>query len=235
VPLRDERARAVVPAASARGVTRRFGTALGTVLAVDQVDVTVIGQQLTVIAGPSGSGKSTLLGLFACIDRPDAGTVHVGPTNVTGLSRARRRRLRRERIGIVLPQPSDNLLDTLDALGNLVWSTRQRGATPGRAGPGPAELLASVGLAGAERKRVRELSGGEQQRLAIACALAGDPALVVADEPTASLDRASAAQVVEVLRAAADRGVTLVVAGHDRHVIEVADAVVELDHGRRVA
>jgi putative ABC transport system ATP-binding protein/macrolide transport system ATP-binding/permease protein len=223
-----------VPAASARGVTRRFGTALGTVLAVDHVDVAIAAQQLTVIAGPSGSGKSTLLGLFACIDRPDEGSVHVATTNVTGLSRARRRRLRRERIGLVLPQPSDNLLDTLDALGNVVWSARLRGVA-GTAGPGPAELLASVGLAGAEHKRVRELSGGEQQRLAIACALAGDPALIVADEPTASLDHASAAQVVEVLRAAADRGVTLVVAGHDRHVIEVADAVVELDHGRRVA
>jgi ABC-type lipoprotein export system ATPase subunit len=235
VPLRDERARAVRPAASARGVTRRFGTALGTVVAVDQVDAAIAAQQLTVIAGPSGSGKSTLLGLFACIDRPDEGAVHVGTTNVSALSRTRRRRLRRDRIGIVLPQPSDNLLDTLDALGNLLWSARQRGGATGDGGPGPSELLASVGLAGAERKRTRELSGGEQQRLAIACALVCDPALVVADEPTASLDRASAAQVVEVLRAAADRGVTLVVAGHDRHVIEVADAVVELDHGRRVA
>jgi putative ABC transport system ATP-binding protein/macrolide transport system ATP-binding/permease protein len=82
---------------------------------------------------------------------------------------------------------------------------------------------------------VRQLSGGEQQRLAVACALVGDPALIVADEPTASLDRASADRVVEVLRAASDRGVTLVVAGHDRRVIDAADAVVELDHGRRVA
>ena len=79
---------------------------------------------------------------------------------------------------------------------------------------------------------MRQLSGGEQQRLALACAIVGDPLLVVADEPTASLDRASADQVVDVLRAAADRGVTLVVAGHDRRVIEAADHVVELDHGR---
>ena len=84
-------------------------------------------------------------------------------------------------------------------------------------------------------KGVRQLSGGEQQRLALACAIVGDPLLVVADEPTASLDRASADRVVNVLRAAADRGVTLVVAGHDRRVIEAADRVVELDHGRRIS
>ena len=191
MPLRDERGRGALPAAAARHVTRRFGTALGTVVAVDDVDVTIAPQLLTVIAGPSGSGKSTLLGLLACIDRPDEGSVHLAATNVTTLSRSRRRRLRRERIGIVLPQPSDNLLDALDAMGNLLWSVRQRSRATGRPGPDPVELLESVGLADAQRKRIRELSGGEQQRLAIACALAGDPALVVADEPTASLDRAA--------------------------------------------
>jgi ABC-type lipoprotein export system ATPase subunit len=224
-----------VAAASAHGVTRRFGTALGTVVAIDAVDMTVLPQQLTVIAGPSGSGKSTLLGLFACVDRPDSGAVHIGALNVTGLGRRRRRRLRRAQIGIVLPQPSDNLLDALDAMGNLVWSARQRVRATGRPGPDATQQLDSVGLAGAEHKQIRELSGGEQQRLAIACALAGDPTIVVADEPTASLDRANAAGVVEVLRAAADRGVTLIVAGHDRQLIDAADTVVELDHGRRVA
>jgi len=224
-----------VVAARARGVTRRFTTPSGTVLAVDSVDVTVPPHLLTVIAGPSGSGKSTLLAMLACIDRPDTGTIHVEGTNVVTLSRSRRRRLRRERLGIVLPQPSANLLDRFDAMGNLLWAARQRRRDTGQRGPDPVELLESVGLADAGAKRVRQLSGGEQQRLAIACALVGDPVLVVADEPTASLDRASADRVVEVLRAASDRGVTLVVAGHDRRVIDAADAVIELDHGRREA
>jgi putative ABC transport system ATP-binding protein/macrolide transport system ATP-binding/permease protein len=135
----------------------------------------------------------------------------------------------------VLPQPSDNLLDRLDADANLGWSARQRGSSSGRTPAERHELLAAVGLDGLAARRVRQLSGGEQQRLALACALVGDPVLVVADEPTASLDRASADHVVEVLRAAADRGVTLVVAGHDRRVIDAADLVVELDHGRRVS
>ena len=221
--------------ARAERVTRRFDSASGPVVAVDHVDVEVPRHRLTVIAGPSGSGKSTLLGLLACMDRPDDGTVWLDDEELTRLSRRRRRALRRRRVGIVLPQPSDNLLDRLDADANLGWSARQRGASSGRTEAERHELLASVGLDGLAARRVRQLSGGEQQRLALACAIVGDPLLVVADEPTASLDRASADQVVDVLRAAADRGVTLVVAGHDRRVIDAADLVVELDHGRRVS
>ena len=94
-------------------------------VAVDRVDVQVPRHQLTVIAGPSGSGKSTLLGLLACMDRPDEGEVWLDGQELTGLSRRRRRQLRRARVGIVLPQPSDNLLDRLDADANLAWSARQ--------------------------------------------------------------------------------------------------------------
>jgi putative ABC transport system ATP-binding protein/macrolide transport system ATP-binding/permease protein len=223
------------PAAHALAVTRRFDSVSGSVLAVHEVDVEVPRHLLTVIAGPSGSGKSTLLGLLACLDRPDGGQVWLDRVDTTPLSRRRRRHLRRDQIGIVLPQPSDNLLDRLDAGGNLAWAARQRGSTAALTADQRAEILSGVGLAEMAAKGVRQLSGGEQQRLALACAIVGDPLLVVADEPTASLDRASADRVVNVLRAAADRGVTLVVAGHDRRVIEAADRVVELDHGRRIS
>ncbi len=215
-------------------LTRRFLAAAGPVLALDEVDVDVPHGLLTVIAGPSGSGKSTLLGLLACADRPDSGSVSIGDVDVLALGSRARRRLRRESIGIVLPQPSDNLLDQLDAAGNLAWSTKQRRGRRA-ATANEAELLAAVGLAGAGAKRVRQLSTGEQQRLAVACALTGTPQLVVADEPTASLDRANAEGLVEVLRGAASRGATLVVASHDEHVIEAADTVVRLDRGRRIA
>ena len=215
-------------------LTRRFLAAAGPVLALDEVDVDVPHGLLTVIAGPSGSGKSTLLGVLACADRPDSGTITIGDVDVLALGSRARRRLRRESIGIVLPQPSDNLLDQLDAVGNLAWSTKQR---RGRrdASTDDAELLAAVGGGGGGGKRVRQLSTGEQQRLAVACALTGAPQLVVADEPTASLDRANAEGLVEVLRGAASRGATLVVASHDEHVIEAADTVVRLDRGRRIA
>jgi ABC-type lipoprotein export system ATPase subunit len=212
-------------------VVRRFASPDGPVVALAGLDIDVPAARLTVVAGPSGSGKSTLLGLLGCLDRPDEGTVEVDGLDVLALSRRERRELRRRRLGIVLPQPADNLLEDHDAAGNLAWCGRLRGAALDDA----RVRLGEVGLAEAEAKRPTQLSGGEQQRLALACAIVGDPVMVVADEPTASLDRASASTVIEAMRAAADRGVTLVVATHDAGIIEAADLVVRLDHGRRIA
>jgi putative ABC transport system ATP-binding protein len=217
--------------ASTTRVVRSFASPAGPVPALAGVDIAVIARRLTVVAGPSGSGKSTLLGLLACLDRPDEGDVEVDGTDVLALTRKQRRQLRRRAIGLVLPQPADNLLERDDAAGNLRWCAKVRGVE----GADAVAALGAVGLESAVAKRVAQLSGGEQQRLALACALVGDPTLVVADEPTASLDRANAVAVVDVMRMAADRGVTLVVASHDPRVIEIADVVVRLDHGRRVA
>ena len=224
-------------AAEVRGVTRRFVTGADLVVALDDVHLAVPAGQLTVVAGPSGSGKSTLLAILACLQRPDAGTVTIGPTDVLALGRRARRRVRRDRLGIVLPQPSENLLDHLDALGNLRWAGERR-AHPAHDGSGPAgldapRLLDVVGLAAAGHRRVRELSGGEQQRLAVAVALAGGPDLVVLDEPTSALDRSGAAALVEVLGRLAALGATMVIATHDPIVIGAADTVAELDHGGR--
>ena len=99
----------------------------------------------------------------------------------------------------------------------------------------PSTLMDAVGIGDLGAKRIRQLSGGEQQRLSLVCAMIGDPAVLVADEPTASLDATSSIAVVEALRALADRGVTMIVATHDHHVIDVADTVIRLDHGARVA
>jgi putative ABC transport system ATP-binding protein len=142
-------------------LTRRFLAAAGPVVALDEVDVDVPRGLLTVIAGPSGSGKSTLLGLFACADRPDAGTVMIGEVDVLALGSRARRQLRRVSLGIVLPQPSDNLLDQLDAAGNLAWSMKQRRGRAASSTANEAELLGAVGLAGSGAKRVRQLSTGE--------------------------------------------------------------------------
>ena len=131
---------------------------------------------------------------------------------------------------------AQQILDSLDAGGNLAWSARCRGVAPGTGAAAPAEAFAAVGLPpDIAAKRIAELSGGEQQRVALACALVGSPAVVVADEPTASLDHDSAAAVIDALRRATDGGATLLVASHDHHVIEAADVVVHLDHGRRLA
>ncbi|MGZ4671894.1 MAG: ABC transporter ATP-binding protein [Ilumatobacteraceae bacterium] len=219
-------------AAEARGVVRRFPVAGDVVTALDHVDLDVPVGRMTVVIGPSGSGKSTLLALLSCVQRPDEGTVMIGQTDVLALTRGGRRELRRDRLGIVLPQPSENLLDHLDAAANLRWAARQRRGT--EHADNLDELLDSVGLAGTGGRRVRELSGGEQQRLAVACALAGRPELVILDEPTASLDRTSGSALVEALAAVAARGSTMVIATHDRLVAEAADMTAELDHGRRV-
>jgi putative ABC transport system ATP-binding protein len=219
--------------AVARNVSRHYPAPGSPVVALDDVSVVVAAGQMTVIAGPSGSGKSTLLALLACLDRPDIGVVELDGRAVHAASSRERRRFRRRSIGIVLPLPPDNLLEHLDAAGNLTWAAKVRSGA--RLTTGEVEShLAAVGLGDSGAKRVRQLSGGEQLRLALACAMAGDPPLVVADEPTASLDRDNAAAMVEAMRAAADRGVTLVVASHDTHVLDRADQIVQLDHGRRV-
>ena len=222
-------------AAEVRGVVRRFPVEGDHVTALDHVDLEIRFGEMTVVAGPSGSGKSTLLSLLACTQRPDEGSVKIGDTEVLMLGRRDRRELRRDRLGIVLPQPSENLLDQLDAAANVRWAAQQRQGRPAADTHNDLdEILAAVGLAAASRRRVRELSGGEQQRLAVACALAGDPELIILDEPTASLDRASATTLVEILAGVAARGATMVIATHDPLVIDAGQAIAELDHGRRV-
>ncbi len=215
-----------------RAVSRWFTSSGGPVVALDDVDLVARRGRLTIVAGTSGSGKSTLLGLVGCIDRPHAGTIDVCGHDVATLGRRARRLLRRRSLAVVLPVPADNLLPASSTVDNLRWTARRRGVVADR-----LTLLAaleSVGLAAALSKPVAVLSGGEQQRLALALALLGDPAVVIADEPTASLDRTSAGLVVEAIRSAASRGVTLLVATHDHHLIEAADDLVVLDHGRRI-
>jgi putative ABC transport system ATP-binding protein len=222
------------PPLLARRVVRRFPTAGGSVTALDDVDLDAPAGRLTVVAGPSGSGKSTLLAVAACADRADSGRVLVDGVDVQALSRSGRRGVRRHTVAFLLPTPSDNLLDRLDASANVRWSARRRSGLHLDEAATAAEL-AVVGLEDRVHLRVPELSGGEQQRLALVCVLVGGPRLVLADEPTASLDRASGALVVAALRRAADAGATLVVASHDPNVVAAADEVVRLDHGRRVA
>ncbi|MFN8023804.1 MAG: ATP-binding cassette domain-containing protein [Acidimicrobiales bacterium] len=228
--LRDS-LRTVDPAVECRGVTRRFRTARTITVALDAVSLSCLPASITVVAGASGSGKSTLLSMIAALDRPDDGLVLVDGRDVGALSRRRRRALRAERVTTVLPQPSDNLFDHLDTVDNLRWSAGLAGTRE----LDTVAALAQVGLAERSHHAVRQLSGGEQQRLAIACALASGTPVLAADEPTASLDRRNADSVIAALLHAAGTGRCVVVATHDPDVIAVADQVVWLDHGRRVA
>lgn len=215
-----------------RGIGRTFATATAEadVVALEDVDLDIVAGTLVAIAGPSGSGKSTLLAIVGCVDRASSGTVRVQGIDIQQLSRRQRRAIRRHVVATLLPQPSDNLFDHFDALGNVAWAAR-RAKAPVLDAAAQIALLDELGIADCATKRIRQMSGGEQQRLALACALAGQPNVVLADEPTASLDTSSGQLVVAALRGAVDRGATVVVATHDHDVIAAADTVVWLAHG----
>lgn len=218
-------------AVTATSIVRHFPTPGGDdVLAVDRVSMHAQVGHVTVVAGPSGSGKSTLLHVLASFDRPDGGEVVLDGIDLESLSPRARRRLRRRRVGYVLPQPSDNLVDRLDVAANVALAARLRGVRVD-----PDDVLGAVGLSGFAGRRPPSLSGGEQQRLAFAIAAIGDPAVVLADEPTSALDHDNTHRLIEVMRRLADREMAIVVATHDPVVVAAADQVVRLDHGRRVA
>jgi putative ABC transport system ATP-binding protein len=224
VSLADRQATIVATCAA---VTRIFPSAKGEVPALRGIDLQVTTGLLTGIVGPSGSGKTTLLRLLAATDRPTSGEVTVAGTRVDGASDRRLRRLRRDHVGIVRQRPSDNLLPWLDAAEHVRRAAALRRVRSIDVGA----QLAAVGLAGLERRRPVELSGGEQQRLAVAAALTGGPRVVVADEPTSELDREASDVVVALLRAVASRHTAVVVATHDAAVWERCDRVLHLHYG----
>ena len=224
------------PVAKCEGVSRRFEVRGESVLALDDVSMTVETGRMLAIAGPSGSGKSTMLSILGCLDQQTSGSVRVGGHEIGQLSKRDRRRLRRNTVATVLPQPADNLLVARTGLENLAISMRHRGvpAVPAD-GSFLKGVIASIELGGFVDRLAGTMSGGEQQRLALACALVCGTALILVDEPTGALDNDNAARVVQALVNATAGGATIVVATHDPAVIEASDAVVRLDHGRRAS
>ena len=212
-------------------VTRRYETRLSSVVALDDVSLLAGEGKLTAIAGPSGSGKSTMLAILGCLDRPTSGSVRVQEQELTLLDRRRRRAMRRHVIASILPQPSDNVFVGRTGVDNLRIAARQRHGSLDDVD----RVIDDIGIADFVARQAGRMSGGEQQRLALACALVGGTPLVLADEPTGALDDASAEQVVAAMLRATARGATIVAATHDPAVIASAGSVVHLEHGRRVA
>jgi ABC-type lipoprotein export system ATPase subunit len=210
-------------------VVRSYPLGSSTVTALRGVDMRVPSGTVTALVGPSGSGKSTLLRLLACVDRADSGSVRVDGVEVTALSRAGRLRLRRRRLGLMFQNPADNLLEYLTVRHHLELGARLRGR-PGK-DPQVGTLLATLGLADRADHLPRQLSGGEQQRLAIAFAALGPPVLLLADEPTGQLDHHTVGSVLDAFAALAAIGVAVVAATHDRAVLERADRVVRMRDG----
>ena len=208
------------------GLSRSYG---GDVQALRGVDLSLPRGSFTALVGPSGSGKSTLLRLIGCLDRADAGALTIDGVEVTRLSRRRRTRLRRRKIGFLFQAPADNLLGYLTVREHLELGAQLRGLS--KRDPQVGELLEALGLADRARHRPAQLSGGEQQRVAIAFASIGTPAVLVADEPTGQLDHSTVDSVLAAFRVLASSGVAVLAATHDPAVASGADRVVTMRDG----
>lgn len=194
------------------------------------VDLTIDRGEFTALVGPSGSGKTTLLQLIGCLDQPTNGAVWVDGKDVTRLDRNQRADMRRGHIGFIFQFFA--LIPTLSAYENIEMPLLLNGHNPKERRERVLELLEAVGLSDRANNRPDQMSGGQQQRIAIARALAPKPALILADEPTANLDTANGEQVMEIMtRLNQETGVTFVFATHDPRVIKFAKRVVTLRDG----
>ena len=209
-------------------VVRIYQAVSGEVHALRGVDVDFPRGSVTAIAGPSGGGKSTLLSILALRDRASAGTVTVFGNDVTRARGKTLKVLRRSTIAWVPQRPGNGLLPHLSARDNLDQIAQIRGRTGGWTAP---EVLDRLGLVAQSDHRPGQLSGGEQQRLAVAAALMHAPDLVVADEPTAELDDPNAERVVNALLDAAAGGTTCVLSTHDSRALRLLPRVLHLRHG----
>ena len=199
--------------------------------ALRNLDLTVSKGEFTALVGPSGSGKTTALNLIGALDAPTSGSVIVEGRDLGALGRKELSRLRRDRIGFVFQ--SYNLIPVLTAYENAEMVMWVQGIPAAERRKRVTELLHSVGLEGMEDRRPTELSGGQQQRVAIARAIASDPAIVLADEPTANVDSETAERLISLMEQLnRDRGVTFLFSTHDHRVVERARRVVRMVDGR---
>jgi ABC-type lipoprotein export system ATPase subunit len=217
------------PVVRARGLVKVYGEGSGAARVLDGADLDVAAGELVAVVGRSGSGKSTLLHVLGALDRPDAGMLEVAGARLDRLDDRELTDVRRHQVGFVFQ--AFHLLPELTGLENVLLPARlaRDGA---EAAPRGRDLLDQLGLAGAAARLPGTLSGGEQQRLAIARALVNEPALVLADEPTGNLDEESGAAVLGLLHRVAETGRAVVLATHDRAATALADRVLWLRDGR---
>ena len=204
------------------------------VAALEDVSFRVASAEFVAIAGPSGSGKTTLLNLIGCLDTPTAGEIRIDGEPVGALSASARADLRARKLGFVFQ--TFNLIPVLTAWENVEYPLLIHPRAGGDRRARVSAALVQVGLHERAAHRPSELSGGQQQRVAIARALVGEPALVLADEPTANLDSATGRDIVELMRRLnREHGVTFVFSTHDPRIMSAADRVLEISDGRLLA
>jgi putative ABC transport system ATP-binding protein len=214
----------------ARGLAKTYDTGGAKVDALRGVDLSIERGEFVAVMGPSGCGKSTLLNLLAGLDRPTAGEVRLDDERIDQLSETELARLRRRKIGFVFQ--FFNLVPTLSAVENVELPLLLVGRRRKDARRSAGELMSNLGIDDKPGAAPAQLSGGQQQRVALARALANTPDILLGDEPTGNLDSAAAREVLGLLRAARDRGQTLLLVTHDARVAAAADRVVTLRDGR---
>jgi putative ABC transport system ATP-binding protein len=212
-------------------VRKVYGEGHTEVVAVADATMAVDEGEFVALLGPSGSGKTTLISIIGGLLSPSTGSVHLGSTDVTQMSKKELTRFRAEKVGFVFQ--SANLVPFLTARENLMYvSTLVKGISRSQASQRADQLLEELGLAGRAKNLPEQLSGGERQRVAIGRALMNDPDLVLVDEPTAALDTAMGRQVVEMLRREIkSRGKTGIMVTHDLRMVEYTDRVFEILDG----
>ena len=210
---------------------KSFSTSAGDVPAVNDVSFTAKPGEMVAIIGPSGSGKSTLLSMLGLLDSPDSGSLTLDGRELASLSPAERTHFRAKQVGFVFQQ--FNLIPNLTARENIMLSLEFAELPKSQRRARADEMLTMVGLTSDKGdRRPAKLSGGEQQRVAIARAFANRPPLILADEPTGSLDRATGKKIVALLREAASaQDATVLVVTHDEAVAQQADRRLEIEDG----
>ncbi len=198
--------------------------------ALDDVSFDVKKGEFISIVGPSGSGKSTLLSMIGLLDRPTGGSVFIEGKEITKAKESEAPRLRREKIGFVFQH--FNLLPTLTALENVDLAMRFTGVSKNQRKERAFLLLTQVGLDDRVKHRPSELSGGQQQRVSIARAMANNPAIILADEPTGAVDTKTREVIVELLKGLSKKGQTIIVVTHDMDVAQRTDRIITMRDGR---
>ena len=197
--------------------------------ALKQVSLTVEEGEFLAILGPSGSGKSTLMNIIGCMDKPDGGTYLLDGIEVHNAKERQLTQIRNEKIGFIFQKY--HLIQTYNVLQNIVMPLLMRGMSLDEAEEASMETIEMLGLADRIRHKPRELSGGQQQRVAIARALVGEPALLLADEPTGALDQSSGQEVLRLFARLNEMGNTIVMITHDLMVAQKAKRIVRIVDG----
>lgn len=218
-------------AISVEHITKTYSSGASAVHALHEVSMNVVPGELVLMMGPSGSGKTTLLSIMGCILTPTSGRIWIKGQNVSALSDSLLPKVRRSHIGFIFQ--GFNLFPALNVGENVEVALDLKGIRGGKARRISQELLDRVGLADKLYSYPADLSGGQKQRVAIARALAGDPDIILADEPTAALDSTSGQIVMEMLRELAhERGRAVVIVTHDNRILHYADRMVRIEDGK---